>query len=213
MGVFPKMRKLTIVVTSQSSQGNIIIIKTTRALRARERLGLPKLLGLCILSDHSLPGIQDLLSLASCSNLQNLGCIFPNAGEMIASYMRQTRCAYLEQLPLWRSLEDDIVPFGPIADVLMTGKATLLRKIESFDLQKEDFDQLTKFIEAGLLPSLTELEVTSCRLDMATLAVLKDNPRLKNLLTEIDVYWFDMPTPAAVEVMIALFQAIQGGSF
>jgi hypothetical protein len=91
--------------------------------------------------------------------------------------------------------------------------AAQLRKIACANFQKDDFDKLTEIIEAGVLPSLTELALILYWLDMVTLGALKDNPRLKTLIIDIILAGPDMSTPVVIEVVVALFQAVQRGSF
>jgi hypothetical protein len=81
-------------------------------------------------------------------------------GQFEASYMRQTKCVYLEELFLRRPVVDGLVhPFGAVGDVLMTGMATKIRTIECHDFEREEWAALIKIIEAGVLPSLVEVKL------------------------------------------------------
>jgi hypothetical protein len=124
--------------------------------------------------------------------------------------MRRTQCAYLEKITIWRPPPPEFKCFGPVADVLMTGMATKLRTLACTNFGVEGLKELMKIIEAGVLPSLTEVEICELDFQMAGLTAMCD-PRLNSLITVISVTFY--PYAILGHPMRSLFQAIFDGSF
>lgn len=122
--------------------------------------------------------------------------------ELVASYMHQTQCVYLEELPLRRLGVDGLAnPFGAIGDVLMTG-------IDCQNCQREEWAALVKIIEAGALPSLVEVKLCADHFNAVALQAMYENPHVNRLVDHVNVLGVELESTVSGRVVIFLFHTM-----
>ena len=193
----------------------VAISKLTAALQARENVGaFPRLTGIEIADCRNVSEIQQLLMLPSCGTLSKLQVHpasrndVPALLTILASYMRRTHCTALESITTQASRDTTRI-LGDVSDALMTGMATKLNYIVGMSFRKDALQELTRIVQAGMLPKLKRLRLRRFVLDDESLPLLTACVIARPLVC----LSLRHTRPPSDEAAVAFLQAVAGGSF